>query len=90
MVDKDFAPPPSHSVVWVILDRKNTDNMRTGFAQTAYQAYEASGIQRDGQRLSYGDCHVFYSECLTRKYTIEKLFELLAALTKKRKSNGRA
>jgi hypothetical protein len=86
--ERDFAPPPPEAVVWVVLDRQNTENRREAFAQTAYRAFELSGIARDGQRLSYGECHVFYSEHSTRKKWVDALVDALQRLCAPRKSNG--
>jgi hypothetical protein len=65
--ERDFEPPPPHEVVWIVVDRDDTFNRREALAQTAYRAYELSGIMRDGQRLSYSQCHVFQSEYFTKK-----------------------
>jgi len=65
--EPDFAPPPPHEIMWVVVEQADTFNRKEELAQTAYRAYELSGIMRDGQRLSYSQCHVFQSEYLTKK-----------------------
>jgi hypothetical protein len=96
--ERDFAPPPPTEVVWVVVDQDDTFNRREALAQTAYRAYELSGIMRDGQRLSYSQCHVFHSEHLTKKLADSIGWGLRALcsrppppkLEKKTKSNGKA
>lgn len=77
--EPDFAPPPPYPVVWVVLDREDSFNRREVYAQTAYRAYELSGISRDGQRLSYSQCHVYHSEHLSKK-GVEALVGMLQKL----------
>lgn len=88
--EKDFAPPPPYPVVWVVMDREDTFNKREAFAQTAYRAYELSGIARDGVPLSFSECHVYYSEHLTRRgvEALVSALEKLCARPKKSKQNG--
>jgi hypothetical protein len=44
--DTGLSPPESAAVEWVVLDRKTCELIGTGRGQTAYQAFEASGINR--------------------------------------------
>ena len=94
--ERDFAPPPPYPVVWVVMDQQDTFNRRETFAQTAYKAFELSRITRDGLPLSYGECHVYHSEYLSKKGVdalVDGLQKLCAKPTKAKKNsklNGKA
>ncbi len=91
--ERDFAPPPPHRVMWVIVDQKDKTHFEKAYAQTAYRAYELSGIQREGRRLCYSEVEVSESESLTHALWRDMLFDFLIALhvkkpTKSSKLNG--
>lgn len=89
--ERDFAPPPPTPVEWVVVDSLDPTNTRKAVAQTAFRAHELSGIMRNGQRLAYGECVVFYAEVVEQAAALITFLEKVSApraVTKK--SNGKA
>src|SRR5262245_8028776 len=82
--EREFAAAPGRPVVWRIVDAHDSSNVRYAVSHVAYEAFERSGIARNGQRLSYGDVEVAYSEAKTEEWTRSALLDLLVALGKPR------
>jgi hypothetical protein len=70
----------TREVAWAVVDELDPTNVRVAVGQTAFKAFENSGILRDGRRLSFGQCRVTYSERKTQEMWIEALVDAMQKL----------
>jgi hypothetical protein len=70
--ERPGGEPPGEPEVWVIVEQRDASNRVTQVAQTAYTAFELSGIKsREGLLLSYSEVVVTHSEPATKARQID-------------------
>lgn len=72
--ERPGGEPPGEPEVWVIVEEKDASNRVMEVAQTAYTAFELSGIKsREGLLLAYSQVVVTHSEPATKARQVDGL-----------------
>ena len=57
-MDEEKFKPPARPERWLVVDRQNRKNWAIRETQTAWQAFQAAELDRDGIRLAFSQVKV--------------------------------